>query len=280
MKTLLTFTTALSTLWGAAQTTLPNTLPTVPEVPTTFQSAKARTASLIGEGKNRLVVLGGLRLLTGHRDLVNILYIDQSPSRDRLQTTLDLSGKGTVTALTIYGERESNQFSYQLGVDGFVSSYWSIALFVGGSYHVVNNDGLKVKAGARLAYGIGSIHIGDVPANGSYFLINGQQIFDRELRLTYKDTYIALSPNISIEKRITDRVGLIANATATLGIRSKASIQFQGSGNLPLNADASKPAEVDLSDVNLSMTQSGEALKKLPLSYSGASLTIGFTYAF
>lgn len=232
----------------------------------------------LGDGKSRIVVLGGLRLLGGQRDSVRIEYIDESPSHDYMSKTIDLSGSGTVTAITAYYERENDTWSFQAGIDGFISSYWSIAAFVGGSYHLVNKDGFKVKAGGRLAYGIGRVKLGDVENNSSFFQIGGQQIYDRELRLSYKDSYVALTPNITIEKSLSDRIGIIASAAGTIAVRTKAMIEFQGSGNLLDGANASEPAEVELNNVNLTMSQNGNKLDKLPLSYNGASLTIGLTY--
>lgn len=221
----------------------------------------------------------GPRILPGSSETIIVRYIDQSPSQDRLDAVLNIPGVATVFAYQVFAEGEFDRFFLQIGVDGFAGKFDAVAPFVGMGFTPYRVGSMDVRVGARLSYGAGSYHLGDVVNNDEWFQIGGTRIHNDQMRMTYKDRFLALQPNIGLDKAFGDHWSLQAGIIANLVLRHHTRVVFQGIKDA--GHDKTEPVQVELDDVNLGFYRTdGENIKKLPIHYSGASLTVGATYRF
>lgn len=231
-------------------------------------------------GQNHVVVQVGMRTLSGDMDSVTMYYRDPSPSGDNGTATVFVDGSSNVVGFLAYYEREAENASFQIGLDGFAGSVFSIGVFLGGSYHLVNKDGFKVKTGARIGYGIAKKKLGEIENNGLYFYVDGKYIYNPRMGITYNDQYVSLSPNITLEKHIVGPIGILASVAGNFGFRSKATVTFQGEGFNVLALASADPIEVDMKDANLVLTRNNERVDNLGIRYTGISLNLGLSYTF
>lgn len=267
---------ALGSVWANAQTD--STTASTPNEG--LPSEEAEKKGFLKSNKGiKLGVNIGPRLLPGSGGTILVQYIDQSPSRDRLDAVIDVPGVTLAFAYQAFAEGEFGRFHFQLGIDGFAGKLRAVAPFAGIGITPYRVGSMDVRVGARLSYGAGSYHLGDVVNNDLWFQIGSTRIYNDKMSMTYKDRFMALQPNIGLDKGIGDHWSLQAGLIVNLVLRHHTRVVFQGIEDA--THEKTEPVEVGLKDVNLGFyREDGTQINKLPLHYTGVSITAGATYRF
>lgn len=231
----------------------------------------------------------GTRFLPGSGGSVLVRYVDQSPSRDRLEQFLDIPTLKTAVAYQLVAEGVYERVFLQAGIDGFFGKFRAAAPFVGIGYTPFRFKGWDVRASARLTYGGGRYILGDVENNSVYFQIKDIRIHDSYLRMTYRDQYIGVIPTIGLEKQLGEHWSVHASANLFITVRHNTRVEFyghdgqgkKGSGMGSSDASGKRPTvDVGLDEVDLDFIRNGEVIDKLPLYYTGVSFLAGVKYLF
>ena len=167
-----------------------------------------------------------------------------------------------------------------IAFEGFINTYYTLGGTAGLHYLLFSTEkGTQLTAGATLGGGIGRYKLGTVDNNSLYFQIGDNLIYDASMDMKYTENFWSFSPQINFFQPIGESLRLVLNAQYNLGIRRNTTIAFYGSeGNL---SDPGAPnATLPLDDVNVSFLQANQELNKLPLNYSGPSISLGVSYLF
>lgn len=215
----------------------------------------------------------GLRWLPTKSGEIELVYIDDSPSADRLAGTFMLENSKTPLAYEI-GIKDGFIKGLGFGIDGyFGKDAYAVNFYAEYMYDLASMNDLEL--GGRVSFGGARWVLGKVPRNGSYYLINGNKYTsNKDLTIKYRDNVATISPSIKKTFSISDSQGIYLRANVNLGIKMSPNVELSGettSGDF-------FSEQVKLSDPSVSFTYENESSDRAPVSYSGFTVGVGFTW--
>jgi hypothetical protein len=218
----------------------------------------------------------GVRTIPTSKGVAVFTYVDSSPSRDNLSGRFEF-GSVKLPVYYDFGYKSKQSSMIAFGVDG----YFGIKTR---SFNVYLEAGKKLGSknrkhpaliGIRIAGGSASWRIGNVPRNGSYYVINGNTHYsNKNMNMRYLDNLIALTPSIIKQFYSFGGSGFYLKVALNMGFRLAPRIKLTGTDT----SDEFFSEKIKLSDPSVSIEFRDSETKRSPIRYSGLTVCMGYQF--
>ena len=230
--------------------------------------------------KYRSIFLGfGPRTLNTDPGTITTSYIDESPSMDHLQTSVDVEDSYTRVGLQFgykwgrysglshsilfdiaLGDNSGGLFSYSLGYNFLVE---------------VNSTALLIRPAFYGGFGNYGFYIGEFENNSGYIEINGNIFTDKSLDVSLSSQVFIYGPEVDFMWMFNDFLDVFVNLNYDLkNTNSRPEVVFESLGG------EGTTTSVDIDGENPIVTYNNEKLTSLPYDISGLRLTVGVSYVW
>ncbi len=162
------------------------------------------------------------------KSAIDFTYVDESPSKDNMRTQIDLDKR-----FIAYG----GQFGLEWETDHTLTwrTYYQYALNSEGSTKVFGVGLGKIigtkkntRIGADLQFGSASVKLGQLVQNDLFIQVNEARFYSNEVKMRYRNYFVAINPYVSYEKPLQNGFSLRFNIGAAAGLHTKSAVTFRG----------------------------------------------------
>ena len=182
---------------------------------------------------------------------INFAYVDESPSKDNMQSIIQL-------------QKRFIGYGGQIGAEGEIDStiiwrgYYQFAMNSEGATNALGFGIGKVlgkkknkRIGADLQFGSAYVKLGDVYQNDLFIQVNDTRFYSNSVSVRYRNYFAAIHPYFSIEKSLKksnstpekswkNNVSLRLNLGVAAGLHTRSLITFKGEDGDSKSAKASE----------------------------------------
>lgn len=227
---------------------------------------------------NRLSVLlnGGVMPLTVNPTRINFAYVDESPSRDNLQSVIDLERSSLAGVGQIGLEVETDRglllrTQFQLGI----GSQAGASSFLIGAGKAFGKGKARFVPSLDLTLGRAYLKLGDLEQNDVYIRVNGRDFYSQRVGIQFRNYFAAFTPQVALDFALSENLGLRLTGGYAYGFHTRSDLRFKGKNS---ENDALKAFE-KLTAENVSFRLDGVRQTDAKLfKVQGLYATVGLSY--
>lgn len=179
---------------------------------------------------NRWSVMGnaGIAPLTVKETNIDFAYVDESPSKDNLQTLINLEkasfgGVGQIGFEWETDKRWLTHAQFQFGR----SSQAGLSGFVFGIGKSFGKRGQFI-TGVDLTLGSAYVKLGELVQNSKFIQVNGTRFDSKTVPIKFRNYFAALTPQIAYNVTLSDNLTLRFTGGYSYSLHTKSVLQFKG----------------------------------------------------
>lgn len=293
--------TIISILWlgmtfsvhlSQAQVPVVPAIPAVPAAPaTTSGGPKAQPANTNSTSLDDYFTIG-LRYnqtpFVVNAGNLNFSYVDESPSRDNLQTSKNWNESAQLGFFELLlGVGNYKTFHVELG-GGYGENgdfrRFDFVFGIGGNKTFGPKNRLGIRYVLPMRYGNVRQYVGKIQNNASYIQVNEKQFYSPEVKVFLKTNPFIINPRVDICLRLTNWLSIEMGGGYQVNVFTTGTrVRFDGKDGT--GEEASDITETEkLNASNLKLRYNGSGLSKLPMKLNGfffnAGLFFGNTRGF
>ena len=212
-------------------------------------------------------------LVTDHH--IDFAYVDESPSRDNLQSSIDIEAQKQSTTLGVGLEYHSpKRFFVKAGFSGAIGQVRSSFLDIGMGYDLFGNEKVALRGGASMSFGAARIALGDVENNDLYIQVNTTKFYSESVSVDLSPRISLLRPEITFvtKKGRTRFMALLGYNLPTE--EKKAVLYFDGKDENDKQVSASESLNAN----NVYLEMDGKKIKDSFIKQGGLVLNVGLLF--
>lgn len=228
----------------------------------------------------------GPRLLDTDPGMISMDFVDDSPSRDNLQSTVEVEDLYKRVGLNFeIGYAHPFNLSHALAVDLAVGKpgMWLFGYTLGFNqkFKIGKDSKLIVRPAAAAMLGGINFNLGKIQNNSAYIQIGNAQYFDNELNVSLLQDIFVYGPQLGLFYIFPNEIGI--NCTIDYDFnreRGLPVLNFTSTDRLNEsdNAPNDGRSRVSLDDNNnVTIDYKGNQIKKLPYKYGGFRISFAFS---
>jgi outer membrane protein OmpA-like peptidoglycan-associated protein len=227
---------------------------------------------------NRVSVLlnAGVLPLAVEPTRINFAYVDESPSRDNLQSVIDLERSSLAGLGQIGLEVETDRglilrSQFQLGI----GSQAGASSFLLGAGKAFGKGKVRFVPSLDLTLGRSYLKLGDLEQNDVYIRVNGRDFYSQRVSIQFRNYFAAFTPQVALDVALSENLGLRLTGGYAYGFHTRSDLRFRGK-----NADSKAlKAFEKLSAENVSFRLDGVRQTDARLfKVRGVYATVGLSY--
>lgn len=199
-------------------------------------------------------VNAGVVPLTVKQANINFAYIDESPSKDNMQSIIQLQNRMIGYGGQVGGEVELDSSTVWRGYYQYAANSEGATSAVGFGIGKLLGRKKNKRIGVDLQFGSAYVKLGDLFQNDVFIQVNGSRFYSNSVALRYRNYFMAVHPYFSVEKALKNNFSLRLNVGLAAGLHTKSLITFKGSDN---NGKSVKATE-KLTEPNVTFIVDGE----------------------
>lgn len=229
----------------------------------------------------------GPRLLDTDPGLITTFYVDDSPSRDHLQSEVEIKDEYKRTGLNVeLGYAHAFNLSHAFTVD---AAFGKAGSFLFG-YSVGYNKKIKLGKESKLVIrpaisaiiGRGNFKLGEIQNNAAYIQIANQRYFDDYLIVSIIQNNYIFGPKLNVSYIFPNEIGINCSLAYDFNFSAQPTpdVYFRSTNPPPSNsknAPNNGSSIVSLDSDNISIDFNGNEIKQLPYKYGGFRISFAFS---
>jgi hypothetical protein len=228
-------------------------------------------------GRSAWSVYGGLKLFDMDkkpRD-ITLIYVDESPSRDNLNSTVTVEGNQAYLLGFRYQNNSDNAtFRFLIDGQGYFGSINGLALALGGGLRLNDKGGFIIKPEISGVIGYGAKGIGTIQNNDIYIQVNDTKFQDyTNVNVAVENYFVGIKPGISFGFRTGHKSEIGIGAYYQISWKS-GSITFSGKDDSGQSASDSEK----LTEQNVGFFVNGSNTDKVPFNPDGLEFRLFFSF--
>ena len=218
----------------------------------------------------------GVIPLNVKKSAIDFTYVDESPSKDRMRTLIDLEKRFIAYGGQAGLEWETDHaITWRAYYQYAVNSEGSTKAFGFGLGKIIGKN-RNTRIGADVQIGSASVKLGDLIQNDEWIQVNSARFFSHEVKMRYRNYFVAINPYVSFEKPLVKGLFLRLNIGASAGLHTKSNITFRGEGEDGKKLKAKEKTTVE----NVTFILDGERTTSAKLfSILGPQVKLGVYYS-
>ena len=228
-------------------------------------------------GRSAWSVYGGLKLFDMDKKPreITLIYVDESPSRDNLNSTVTVEGNQAYLLGFRYQNNGDNAtFRFLIDGQGFFGSINGLSLALGGGLRLNDKGGFIIKPEISGVFGYGAKGIGTIQNNDIYIQVNDTKFQDyTNVKVAVENYFVGVKPGISFGFRTGHKSEIGVGVYYQISWKS-GSITFSGKDDSGQSASDSEK----LTEQNVVFSVNGSNTDKVPFNPDGLEFRLFYSF--
>jgi len=157
------------------------------------------TIALGARAQKNVTISGGVKMIGAEENTMELLYVDESPSRDNIYKDIDPIGKITGNLGVRWTDNDSEK-AFRLFLEGqaYIGGIMGLAFSGGYAYHGTSSGSVRIQPELSAVLGYCSKGIGMIENNDVYIQVNNTKFQDyTDVSVALRNAYIGVKPGLS-----------------------------------------------------------------------------------
>lgn len=223
----------------------------------------------------------GPRILNTDPGVITTNFVDDSPSRDRLQSEVEVKDQYNRLGLNVeLGYAHPFNLSHSVIVDVAFGKAGTTLFGYSLGYNQKIKIGEESKVIIRPALfgmvGYTNFKLGKIHNNAGFIQIGNDTYFDNELNVSLTQNAFVFGPQLNLFYIFPNEIGISCTLSYDfLYENGNPEVSFWTSNN---NNQNNRQSRVNLDNDNLAITYNNKQIKKLPYQYGGLRLSLAISF--
>ncbi len=230
--------------------------------------------------KYRTLFLGfGPRTLDTEPGTISLRYIDESPSMDNIQTSIEVKDKYNKIGFQVgfeWGRYSglSHSILFDISLGQHRGGIFTYSLGYNFPFKI-SNSSLLIRPSIFGGFGNFGFEIGKLINNAGYIQVNGNKYYGESIDVSLSSQVFLYGPQIDVFWMITDNFSIFTSVNYDISSKnSRPEVQFV------TNEENEISTSIKIGGDNPLVTYNNNKLTTLPYDVSGLRLTLGVAYVW